>query len=61
MTMAGGNNKTTKTKGTTMKTKDKAISALIALTQSKWTRPTLITLALLGALLGLTGCPGHQH
>lgn len=44
-----------------MKTKNKAISALIALTQSKWTRPTLITLALLGALLGLTGCPGNHH
>lgn len=56
-----GSNETTKTKGTTMKTKNKAISAFIALIQSKWTRPTLITLTLLGALLGLTGCPGHPH
>lgn len=56
-----GSNETTKTKDTTMKTKNKAISAIIALTQSKWMRPTLITLALLATVLGLTGCPGHQH
>ncbi len=43
-----------------MKTKDKIISAIIALKQSKWTRPALMALALLVALVGLTGCP-HQH
>lgn len=40
-----------------MKPKNKAI---IALTQTKWTRLALITLALLSALLGLTGCPSHH-
>ena len=44
-----------------MKLRDKALSATIALTQYKWVRPALITLALLAALVGLTGCPGHHH
>ena len=33
--------------------------AIIAVTQSKWIRPTLMTLALLVAILGVTGC--HPH
>ena len=39
----------------------KPISAKInAMTQSKWIRPALMTLALLVTILGVTGC-GHQH
>ena len=32
------------------------ISVIIAMTQSKWMRPALMTLALLIAALGVTGC-----
>lgn len=37
-----------------MKTNCKVISAIIAVTKWKWTRPALVTLAL--ALVGATGC-----
>ncbi len=43
-----------------MKMKNKITDAIIAVTQSKWIRPTLMTLGLLAAVLGLTGCP-HPH
>ena len=45
-----------------MKIENTAISVIIALTQSKWVRPALMTLALLATVLVVTGCPaGHQH
>ena len=44
-----------------MKMKNTVIGVIIAVTQSKWIRPTLMTLALLVALLGVTGCPKHPH
>ena len=50
-----------KMKNTVMKMKSTLISGIIAVTQSKWTRPTLMTLALLVTLLGVTGCPKHPH
>jgi hypothetical protein len=38
------------------------ISAIIAVTQSKWLRPALMTLAILATVLVVTGCPsGHPH
>ena len=49
------------TKSTMMKTKTKALEAILGLTQWKWTRLALLTAALLSALFGLTGCPGHHH
>ena len=47
-------------KYTVMKMKSTVIGGIIAVTQSKWMRPALMTLALLAALVGLTGCP-HPH
>ena len=45
-----------------MKMKSKILSRIIVVTQSKWMRPALMTLALVAILLGVTGCPaGHQH
>ena len=39
---------------------NKVINVIIAVTQSKWLRPALMTLALLVAVLGVTGCE-HKH
>ena len=39
-----------------MKTKNTVISEILALTQLKWIRPALMALALLVAVLGVTGC-----
>ena len=44
-----------------MKTKNMVIGIIIAVTQSKWTRPVLMSFALLVTLLGVTGCPKHPH
>ena len=44
-----------------MKMKNKVISVIIAVTQSKWTRPALMTLVLLAAGLGVAGCGNHPH
>jgi hypothetical protein len=45
-----------------MKMMNKVSSVIIAVTQSKWMRPALMTLALLATVLVLTGCPsGHHH
>lgn len=45
-----------------MKRKNKVLSTIVAVTQSKWMRPALMTLALVAVLVGMTGCPsGHQH
>ena len=55
-------NPTTRKTDTVMKTKHALISAIIAVTQSKWIRPALMTLALVAAVLGVTGCPSnHPH
>ena len=55
-------NPTTRKTDTVMKTKHTLISAIIAVTQSKWIRPALMTLALVAAVLGVTGCPSnHPH
>lgn len=44
-----------------MQAKNKVISAIIVVTQSKWMRPTLImTLAILAAVLVVTGCDGPE-
>ena len=43
-----------------MKMKDTIISVIIAGTQSTWTRPTLMVLAILVAVLGVTGCKPHH-
>ena len=40
--------------------KTKVINVIIALTQSKWI-PTLMTMALLTAELGVDGCGCHSH
>ncbi|HWQ90772.1 MAG TPA: hypothetical protein VN673_03805 [Clostridia bacterium] len=46
---------------TVMKTKNTIISVIIAVTQSTWIRPALMTLAILSTLLLVTGCPGPHH
>ncbi len=43
-----------------MKMKNTVISAIIAVTQSKWIRPAPMTLAILVAVLGVTGCKPHH-
>ena len=43
-----------------MKMKNTFIRGIIAVTQSKWLRPSLMTLALLVAVLGVTGCKPHH-
>lgn len=35
-------------------------SKIIAMTQSKWIQPALMALALLVAVLGVTGCKPHH-
>jgi hypothetical protein len=45
-----------------MKMKNNLLSNIIAVTQSKWMRPALMTLAILATVLVVTGCPsGHPH
>ena len=43
-----------------MKMKNKVISVIIAVTQSKWIT-ALMTLTLLGAVLNVDGCGSHPH
>ena len=43
-----------------MKTKSTVLSAIIAVTQSKWIRPSLMTLAILATVLVATGCTPHH-
>lgn len=40
--------------------KNKLNMVIIAATQSKWTRPALMMLALLLAVLGVVGCEPHH-
>ena len=35
-------------------------NTIIAVTQSKWMRPTLMTLAIIVAAVGVTGCKPHH-
>ena len=43
-----------------MKMKNNFLSKIITVTQSKWTRPMLMVLAILVAVLGVTGCKPHH-
>jgi hypothetical protein len=43
-----------------MKIRNNLFSKIIAVTQSKWLRPALMALALLVAVLGVTGCKPHH-
>ena len=43
-----------------MKMKNTIISVIIAVTQSKWIRPALMTLAILATVLVVTGCQPHH-
>ena len=43
-----------------MKKENTVISLIIAVTQSTWTRPTLLMLAILVAVLGVTGSKPHH-
>ena len=43
-----------------MKMKNKVINSIVAVTQSKWMRPALMALALVVAVLGVTGCKPHH-
>ena len=40
--------------------KNTVISIIVAVTQSTWTRPALMVLAILVAVLGVTGCKPHH-
>ena len=44
-----------------MKMKSKVLSRIIVVTQSKWMRPALMTLAIIATMLIVTGCPSHPH
>ena len=44
-----------------MKMKTTVSSLIIAVTQSKWMRPALMTLAILATIIIVTGCPSHPH
>ena len=44
-----------------MKMKNKVLSRFIVVTQSKWMRPALMTLAIIATMLIVTGCPSHPH
>ena len=41
--------------------KSNLLSKIHAVQQSKWIRPALMTLALLLAVIGVTGCDKHPH
>jgi hypothetical protein len=43
-----------------MKMKNSLLSQISAMQQSRWMRPVLTTLALLVAVLGVTGCQPHH-
>ncbi len=43
-----------------MKRQNTFLSGVIAGTQSKWLRPSLLTLAILAAVLVATGCTPHH-
>jgi hypothetical protein len=43
-----------------MKMKNNLLSKINAMQQSKWIRPALMTLAILVAVLGVTGCQPHH-
>jgi hypothetical protein len=47
-------------KDTVMKMKNNLLSKIITVTQSKWMQPALMALALLVAVLGVTGCKPHH-
>ena len=43
-----------------MKMKTTFLSGIIAVTESKWIRPSLMTLAILATVLVATGCTPHH-
>ena len=43
-----------------MRITNTGIRIIIAVTQSKWIRPALMVLAILVAVLGVTGCKPHH-
>ena len=43
-----------------MRIKNTLINGIIAVTQSKWIRPSLLTLAILATALVATGCTPHH-
>ena len=57
---AGTGNKPTQERQV-MKMKSTVIRGIIAITQPKWMRPALMTLAILATMLVVTGCPSHPH
>ena len=54
-------NTTNRKKNKVMKMKNTVHNTIIAVTQSRWMRPALMTLAILATLLVVTGCPSHPH
>ena len=44
-----------------MNLRNTVTSLVIAVTQSRWIRPAMMALALLVAVLGVTGCQPHPH
>ena len=44
-----------------MKTKTQLLTKIIVLHQSNWLKPALLSLALVGAVLGVTGCGAPHH
>ena len=44
-----------------MKMKNNLLGKISAMQQSKWLMPTLMALALVAAILGVTGCSDHPH
>ena len=48
-------------KDAVMKMKNNLLGKITAMQQSKWLMPALMTLALVAAILGVTGCSDHPH
>jgi hypothetical protein len=62
LSFAGTETANQQKKSKVIKMKSTLISVIIAVTQSKWMRPALLTLAILATVLVVTGCPsGHHH
>jgi hypothetical protein len=62
LSFAGTEKTNQQKKNKVMKMKSTLIGVIIAVTQSKWMRPALMTLAILATVLVVTGCPnGHHH
>ena len=57
---AGATKQTKPKKDKVMKTKRNILNKICAMQQSNWLKPAVMTLALVAAVLGVTGCNPHH-